>query len=418
MNNFTVAVFGTLDTKAEPFAYLAEVLKSLDIRPIMIDLGVYSGEEISADYRNADVAGEAGYTLKQIRAMDRSEAIAAMGTGAAKLIRRLCDNGVIQGAISLGGGQGSFLAGMVMRNLPIGLPKLILSTAATRAAAHFAGINDTMIMNSLADVAGRNPLLDMTIRKAAHALCGLLQTDRTLPADKSRKRVGITMWGVTTACVERIRERLEEKGADVYIFHANSIGGPTMESLVEDGFLDAVADVTLNELTSGRIAGEFQNETRLTSAPKHGIPLVVVPGGVDMVNIGVKYAGAPIDARFAGRALYEHNPVVVFARSTAEENRKFAADIAELLNQAVSPVWLLLPRGGTSDANKPGAPFWEPEVDRVLFDTLKQLCGPMVRIIETEYHINDTAFADQAADILIEQLYGGNGPQEAACHPQ
>lgn len=178
-----------------------------------------------------------------------------------------------------------------------------------------------------------------------------------------------------------------------------------MESLVKDGFLDAVADMTINELTSGRIAGEFMNETRLTTAPSKGIPLVVAPGGVDMVNVGIKYAGAPIDKRFEGRKIYEHNPVVVFARSSAEENRKFGEDLAELLNKASGTVHLLLPLKGTSATNAPGQVFWEPETDQVLFQTLKSLCNDHVVIEELDCNINDPAFADRAADILSKELF-------------
>lgn len=400
----TVAVFGTFDTKKEPFEYLIAELKTLGIGTITIDLGTRSGDQRFADYNPIDVAAAANTQLTEISSLEYTKALEIMGLGAAKLIRQLCDRGDIQGAISMGGGQGSFLAGIVMRDLPIGFPKVILSTAATRPSAHFIGINDTMIMNSLADIAGRNSLLDMTIRKAAHTMAGLLTTDRMLPSELGKKRVAITMWGVTSPCVEQIRANLEKSGYEVYIFHANSVGGPTMESLISNGFFSAVADITLNELTSGRIAGEYKNETRLKSAGIMGIPQVVAPGGVDMVNVGIKYPGAPIPEIFKGRKLYAHNPSVVFARSTPKENRKFAEDISELLNQSKGSVHLLLPLKGTSTVDSENGPFWEPETDKVLFESLKELCQPRVKIVEINCNINDPIFANAAAEILRNEL--------------
>lgn len=399
-----VVVFGTFDTKFEAISYLIEVLKQLHIESISVDLGTTFCKNIKADFSNEYVAANAGYSLESLSCLEYAKQLSVMGESASKIIADLVNRGEVQGAISLGGGQGSFLAGIVMRSLPIGLPKVILSTAATRGEKHFAGINDTMIMNSLSDIAGRNPLLDMTIRKAAYTIYGLLQADLSLPSNKTKKRVGITMWGVTTPCVERVRNQLEKQGLDVYVFHANSVGGTTLESLVKDGFLDAVADITLNELTSSRITGEFMNETRLTNAPQKGIPLVVAPGGVDMVNVGIKYAGAEIDNRFWGRKIYKHNPVVVFARSNPDENRQFAKTIADLLNHATKTVFLLLPLKGTSAVNKPEGIFWEPETDFVLYQELKRLCNEHIKIIEMDYNINDPEFADKIAEILLKQL--------------
>lgn len=402
----TVIIFGTFDSKGEEFEYLAKRLAALDTRALRVDLSMKADADVKGGVTAAEVARAAGVDdLAEMRStLNRDECLAAMAKGAAKLIKELVENGTADGVMSLGGGQGSIMAGMVMRELPVGLPKLIVSTMATVPFAQrsFNGVNDTFIINPLVDVAGLNPILRSVIDKAAAAMAGMVASGCSLEFTKDKKRVGITMWGVTTPCVDKVREKLEREGCEVYVFHANGMGGRTFEKLITQGFFDAVADLTVSEITQPlSCGGDMDNvKLRMTSAALAGVPQVVSVGGADMVNCPPN----DIPADRAERKRYYHTPVSLFVRSSPEENMRFAEVIADKLNAAKGRVTLLLPLGGTSSVNVKGGPLYEPETDRALFDELKKRVNDNVRVLEIDANINDERFAGEVAAQLIEYL--------------
>lgn len=405
-----VIVFGTFDTKEKPYRTLIEKLQELGVGTITIDLGTRKKPGYEVEYSAEAVASCAGYSLEEvIRAKSRSETLQIMAKGAANIIQILCKTKAADGAISMGGSQGAFLAGQIMRQLPIGFPKLILTTVATlpHAQSAFEGVNDTMIMNSLSDVAGSNMLLDCMIEKCAYAMYGMVQGKAMLPAVTNTKKVGITMWGVTTPCVERIRDRLEVHGIEVYIFHSNGLGGIIMENLAKEGFLDAVADMTITEFTTGKLTNLYGSDERIRLAGARGIPQIVSVGGVDMVNTRMEHVNDPLPERFRNRKVYEHSPTHVFVRSTKAENVLFGKELSDRVNASKGPVHVLLPLRGTSATNAPGAPFWEPETDAALFQTVTDCCEDHVHVEKIDANINDLVFADRVAELILQYLQKG-----------
>ncbi len=401
-----VIVFGTFDSKHEELWFLVECLRQNGLESLCVDVSMKGESTAPVDVSAARVAAAAGYPdLASMRKeKKRDENLLAMATGAARLIKEQVDSGLFSGAISIGGGQGSVIAGMVMRELPVGFPKVIVSTMATVGFAQrsFAGVNDTFIINPLVDVSGLNPILISVLQKAALSLVAMAFGDCSLSFPQGQKRVGITMWGVTTPCVDRVRALLEKQGCEVYVFHANYMGGRTFEKLCEQGFFHAVADLTLSEITQSISTGENADiiDLRLTSAGLKGIPQVVSTGGADMVNCPP--SNIPEDR--TDRKRYYHTPVSLFLRSSKEENEKFAEVIGDKLNAARGPVTLLLPLRGTSAVNIEGGAFHDPEIDAALFNGLKQRVRAPVTVKEIDCHINDPLFAEQVADALLSML--------------
>lgn len=407
-----VALAATLDTKSQEVLHLARLLEARGIVPVFVDLGIKGAPPFSPDVTAGQVAEAGGSSLEKIRAgMDRSDALDIMGRGAAKAVSKLCDEGKIQGAIGVGGGQGGMLAAMIMRALPIGFPKLILSTTALIAgvASQYEGVNDTLVMNSVVDVSGENPILSAMFLKAAGAIAGMLAEENPMVQLGDTPRVGISMWGVTTPCVNRAREILEREGCQAYVFHATGLGGRIMEDLVAQGYLNAVLDLTLPEVSVNVAGGEYPPiPYRLTRAGEKGIPQVVSVGGVDMVRFPPPF---DLPEKFRGRPYYMHNKDVMFVRSFPEENIEIAREIARKLNRAKGPVRVLLPLKGVSAVDREGEVLWNPEADEALFSTLKKELKPEIQVIQVDAHINDEIFAEKAAKELLSLL----GKEEPLC---
>ena len=403
------AVIGTFDTKGGEFLILIEKLRDLGMEAVTIDTGLGRNENIEADYFISDMLAREGHRMEEAQnAAKRSEYLEQIADRAAQVVMDLAERGVVSGAVSMGGGQGSFIAGMIMRALPIGFPKVLLSTIALveSSAKQFKYLNDTLVLNSLVDIAGKNSLLELTISEAAGAMAGMISGvasgSKAGNSGKQKPAVGISAWGVTTPCVSMVRSLLEEEGMEVFVFHANGDGGMVLENLVRQGALSAVADLTLPEI-SMPLAGAPVSEIpgRLENAGRLGIPLVVAPGGLDMV-LSSKEQLEP-GARFCGRKVYRHNPEVAFVRSNEKENKLFGKVIAEKLNNASGPVKVLFPLKGLSAIDREDEIFYDPQTDRVLFQTISTgIENPRVEIRELPEHINSKEFAKAVADAVKE----------------
>jgi uncharacterized protein (UPF0261 family) len=299
-----------------------------------------------------------------------------------------------------------------MRQLPVGVPKLMVSTMASGNTAPYVDVKDITMMYSVVDIAGLNPLSRRILANAAGAICGMVEEASTRAEEAPRPLLAATMFGVTTPCVTAVRERLERAGYDVLVFHATGSGGRAMEGLIADGYITGVVDITTTEWCDEVVGGILSaGPDRLGAAARAGIPQVVSVGALDMVNFG---AFDDVPERFRGRNLYRHNPTVTLMRTTPDECRTIGQRIAEQLNRATAPVVLMLPLGGVSAIDKEGQPFHDPEADRTLFASLREHAAAHVRIVEVDAHINDPAFAEALTTQMLELLK--KGAARAAAH--
>lgn len=303
----------------------------------------------------------------------------------------------------MGGGQGTYMAARIMRALPVGVPKVLVSTIATSAydQQQFEGINDTMVINPLVDVAGDNSILRMIMTRAAAAITGMCRYQTKEKID-NRPKIGITMWGVTTPCVTAVQEILENSGYEALVFHATGLGGRAMEDLARQGELAGVVDITLAELGNQITGGTFARcDYRCEMAGRMGIPQVIVPGGLDMI----KYVPPEnLPEKFKNRKRYMHNENLLFVRSDKEDNAAMGKAIARKLNVAKGSTTVVLPLKGISAVDREGEVFFDPEADRVLFDTLREELRPPVCLREYDLHINDREFAEHVAALMLRAL--------------
>lgn len=398
----TIAIAGTFDSKGAEFLYVKSVIESLGLHTFTIHSGAFE-PAFTPDVSNTEVAGAAGFDIHDIAAKkDRAEGTEALARGMEKLIPKLYAEGKFDGILSFGGTGGTSIVTAGMRALPIGVPKLMVSTVASGNTEPYVGTSDIIMFPSIVDVAGLNSFSTKIFTNAAHAMAGMVQFESKPPRDK-KPLIAATMFGVTTPCVTYAREYLEEQGYEVLVFHATGTGGKTMESLVEGGFIDGVLDLTTTEWCDELVGGVLAaGPHRLEAAGRCKVPQVVSTGALDMVNFG-PYDSVP--EAFKGRNLYKHNPSVTLMRTTVEENRKLGEIIAGKLNQAQGQTVLMLPLKGVSMLDVTGEPFEGAEEDSVLFETLRQQINPdVVQLIEMDTDINDQAFALAAAKRLIELI--------------
>jgi uncharacterized protein (UPF0261 family) len=431
-----VLLIGTFDTKGDEYAYVREHVLSHGCDVLTMDLGVF-GDATSigfpVDVAADEVARAGGTALHDVRTRrDRGTAVDVMTKGARALVARLHSAGRFDGVLGLGGGGGTTMITAAMRELPVGVPKVMVSTMASGNTAPYVDVKDLTMMYSVVDIAGLNPISRRILDNAAGAICGMLrhpepltshpersegsagvrgklregsgvvelQTPRFARGDKGA--IAATMFGVTTPCVTAARKRLEAEGYDVVVFHATGAGGRAMEGLIDDGYFVGVLDVTTTEWCDEVVGGVLSaGPERLGAAARKGIPQVVSVGALDMVNFG------PIDTvpeRFRKRNLYRHNETVTLMRTTTDECREIGSRIGGKLMSATGPVTLMLPTRGVSMLDESGKPFYNAEADRALFDSLRRHSGSRVRIVEMDAHINDEAFARSMADELITML--------------
>ena len=401
----TIAVAGTFDTKGKEFLYVKELIEELGLKTYMINTGVFDSE-IEVDVSNKEIAKEAGYDIEDIVSRrDRAMATEALSKGMEMLIPRLYAEGKFDGIISFGGSGGTSLVTPAMRALPIGVPKMMVSTMASGNVSQYVGTSDIIMMPSIVDVAGLNKISKTIFKNAVLAIAGMVgMADKIKKVEEDEKPlIAATMFGVTTPCVDFAKEYLEERGYEVLVFHATGTGGKTMESLIDAGFFKGVLDITTTEWCDEIVGGVLgAGSNRLEAAGRNHVPQVVSVGALDMVNFG------PIDTvpeKFKNRNLYKHNPTVTLMRTTVEENIKFGQKIAEKLNASFGKTVLILPLKGVSMIDVQGQPFYGIKEDEALFDTLKNnIDTDKVNIVEMDNNINEKAFAQRAAEELIKML--------------
>jgi len=394
----TVLLIGTLDTKGEEYAFVRDVIQARGVNTLVMDIGIVGPSAFMADITPDEVATRGGSSLTALRERhDRGEAVNVMLAGARALTREAHDAGRFDGVLGLGGGGGTAIITAAMRELPVGVPKVMVSTMASGNTAPYVDVKDITMMYSVVDIAGLNPLSRRILSNAAGAIVGMVSQE-VAPSD-DRPLIAATMFGVTTPCVTAARERLEAAGYNVLVFHATGSGGRAMEGLIDDGWFAGVLDVTTTEWADEVVGGVLTaGPDRLGAAARKGVPQVVSVGALDMVNFG---APDTIPAKFSDRRLYRHNPSVTLMRTTPEECREIGARIATQLNRATGPTVVMLPMRGVSMIDREGQPFHNPEADAALFDALRSGLRPDIRVHELDAHVNDPEFAHAMADELL-----------------
>lgn len=401
-----VLLIATLDTKGRELEFVSQRLAAQGVPSLVLDAGVLEDPPFAPSIDARAVADAGGVRLAALRTQaDRGAAIGVMARGAAAITAQLFEEGRIHGVLGIGGSSGTTVATAAMRALPVGVPKLMVSTLASGQVAPYVDVSDVLMLPSIVDIAGLNRISRRILANAAAAMTGML-TQAPLDVADDAPLLAATMFGVTTPCVQRVRERMEAAGYEMLVFHATGTGGRAMEALIAAGFIAGVADVTTTEWADELVGGVLSaGPSRLDAAARAGIPQVVSVGATDMVNFGPR---ATVPERFAGRRLHEHNPSVTLMRTTPEECARLGAVIASKLNEATGPVTVLLPLRGVSALDADGQPFHDPDADAALFDALRTHLAPHVTVQALALHINDTHFADAIADTLLASLASGS----------
>ncbi len=396
----TVAVLGTLDSKGEEHAFVAALIAKQGHRPLLIDVGTGAPPSVKPDVTREEVAAAAGIDLAALIARkDRGECVVAMTKAAPVMLAKLAAEGRIQGIISLGGGGGTAIATAAMRALPLGFPKLMVSTLAAGNVAPYLGTKDITMMPSIADVAGLNRLSKVIFTRAAGAICGMVGAEPETATN--RPLVVASQFGNTTACVTEAKKVLEAAGFEVLVFAATGTGGRIMESVIESGMAAGVLDVTTTEWADELVGGVLNaGPERMDAAAKAKVPTVIAPGCLDMVNFGEM---ASVPAKFKGRNFYVHNPQVTLMRTTKDECAELGRIIAEKAEACTAGATVLIPRKAISVISAPGKPFHDAAADEALFGALRAGCK-RTPIKEFDLEINDPAFARACAEELVRLM--------------
>ncbi|WP_344319702.1 Tm-1-like ATP-binding domain-containing protein [Nocardia ninae] len=405
-------LLGTFDTKGEEYAYVRDLIAERGKEVVLVDAGVLGTSALVADVDSSAVAAAAGADLAVLRRRrDRGVALEVMAAGATTVAEQLYAQGRLSGVLALGGSGGSSIAATVMQALPVGLPKLLVSTMAGGDVSPYVGSTDMTLMYSVVDVAGINSISRQVLGNAAAAIAGMADayaTRRSNPAGAQDKPlVAATMFGVTTPAVDTARRRLVELGYEVLVFHATGSGGRTMENLAAHGHFAGVLDLTTTEIADEVVGGVLSaGPDRLTAAAKAGIPQVVSLGALDMVNFGPKDT---VPERFRERNLLVHNETVTLLRTSAVEAARIGAVLGRKLAAATGPTALFVPRGGLSAVDVDGGPFWDPAADAACIDSvLDAVAGTRVEVIDSDQDINGSAFATAAAEHLHQLIRSFN----------
>ncbi|NWK55293.1 Tm-1-like ATP-binding domain-containing protein [Verrucomicrobiaceae bacterium N1E253] len=395
----TIAVIGTLDSKGKEHTFLAEEIHTRGHKVLLIDLGTGGTPQITPDISRYEIAEAAGLDLQAlIDQQDRGACMVAMSKAAPVLVSKLVSEGKIDGIISLGGGGGTALATAAMRALPIGFPKLMVSTLASGNTAHYVGTKDIVMMPSIVDVAGLNRISKMMFSRAAGAICGMVETKQN--NDSEKPLIVASMFGNTTECINHAKPILEEAGYEVLVFAATGTGGRTMESLIESGMVSGVLDLTTTEWADEVVGATLSaGPERMDAMSKAQVPAVIAPGCVDMANFGERDS---VPGQYADRQFYIHNPQVTLMRTSAEENAKIGRILAQKANANPAPTQILIPRKALSVINAEGKDFHDPDADKALFSAISEHAKVPVTFMDEE--INSPAFAEAAAQTLLKLI--------------
>jgi uncharacterized protein (UPF0261 family) len=397
-----VVIVGALDTKSEDFRFVRDLIRARGLETIVVDFGVLEDPPWRPDISADQVARAAGSSIAGLRASrDKTKAMQVMAAGLAGIVKGLYDAGRLGGILSMAGSGGTSIATTAMRELPVGVPKVMVSTVGGGDIAAYVGAKDIAMMPSVVDVAGINSISRRIYANAAGAIAGMVSQE-VPPAAEVRQLITASMFGNTTSCVNRAREALEAKGYEVLVFHATGTGGKTMESLIASGFITANLDITTTELADHVCGGALSaGPDRMMAAARAGIPTLLVPGCVDMCNF---WALDTVPEKYRGRNLYQWNPNVTLMRTDVEENVLMGRMIARAANESSGPVSILLPLKGVSQLDSPGGQFWDPEADGACYEAIKSNLKPGIPLREMDANINDPEFADRAVDLLLGMM--------------
>ncbi len=394
-------IIATLDTKGREAAYVQDCVRQRGIEPILMDVGTLGKPLTPPDITCEEVVRAAGYELNDLRARnDRSVAIRAVQEGGAILAKRLYEGGRLQGLFGLGGGTGTAIVTSIMRSLPFGLPKLVLSTVVSRDVREYVGTKDIVMFHSVADILGLNEFMRLILGQAAYAIQGMMERGSVI--QKGKPMVAVTAYGINSFCALHAEPLLEERGYEMIAFHANGCGGMAMEELLAQGLIEGVLDFTTHEIADEMFGGYCKGigPNRLETAGKMGIPQVVVPGGLDNAVFSPFY---PMPDRLKGRKIHPHD-IRFCVRLGPEEMVEFARIIGEKLKKANGPTHVLIPKKGWSEADKPGSDLFEPETNQVFVEELRRIVGSNIPIEEVDAHISDPVFAKSAVELLDRMI--------------
>ncbi len=397
----TIALLGALDTKGTEYRFLRTCIEARGHHTLLIDVGVLGEPTLEPDVSREEVARAAGADASELKSRaDRGEAVAAMTRGAAAILPRLYAEGRFDAVIALGGSGGTSVACAAMRALPLGVPKVMVSTVAGGDVSGYVGVQDIVMIPAIVDVSGINRISREVFARAAGAICGMVEAQ--VPPGQDRPLIAASMFGNTTQAVEAARAILERRGYEVLVFHCTGNGGRTMENLIDAGLIAGVLDITTTEWADELVGGVLgAGPARLEAAARRGVPAVVAPGCLDMVNF---WAPETVPPRFNGRRFYPHNPNVTLMRTDVAENRRLGEIIAGKLSASRGPIHVVFPTKGLSVIGAPGGPFDWPEADRALLDALRSGLRPGIPLTVLDCNVNDPRFAQFCAETLLQML--------------
>lgn len=401
----TICIIGAFDTKGEDHGFLRDEILKRGHQTLTINIGVLGSTDLfPVDYQAEDVAKVGGFNLAQVQSnKDKAAAMKAFDEAVPKLVLQLFREGKLDGIIGMGGSGGSAIIASAMRALPIGLPKVLVSTVASGDVSFYVRGKDIAMIPSIVDVAGLNRISRLVYARAAGAICGMVETEIPVSA-QDRPIITASMFGNTTECVNLCAKTLNERGFEVLIFHATGAGGRAMETLIADGLVEAVLDITTTEWADELCGGVFSaGPDRLDAPGLRALPHLIVPGCVDMANFGTP-ASVPAIYRESKRLFYEWNPSVTLMRTNAEENRQMGEIFARKANAAQGPVAFLIPLRGVSMLDGDGQPFCDRAADQAMFEAIRQNLRPGIPFVEVDLNINDPEFAAKAVEWIIQLI--------------
>ena len=401
--NPSIVIVGTLDTKGDEVGYLKELIRAENCSTIVMDVGTLNPPTITPDISRERIAAAGGNTLERLAEQNsRRLSVETMIHGAAAIVRELQKDKQLSGIISVGGGTGTHIGAGVMRALPLGIPKLMVSTVASRDMSDLIGTKDITVMHSVVDILGLNPISKKILANAAAAIVGMARQTGKISSEKPI--IGLTSFGFITEGAMRVKSMLEGLGYEVAPFHANGTGGMAMEDLIDQGLIDGVLDLALHEFADALYGGYCGGigPGRLESAGSKGIPQVVVPGGLDCVVLEFDSIET-MPEHMKGRSVFWYD-FRSGVRTSREDVIRLAQTISEKLNRSKGPVRFVVPRRGWSEADSEQCPLFDPETNEAFLSELKNLMDARIPIVEVEAHINSEEFSGVAVEQLDELM--------------
>jgi len=394
-------IIATLDTKGREAAYVKDCVQKLGIHPMLMDVGTLGKPLTPPDMTREEVVTAAGYRWGNlVKEKSRSLAFKAVQEGGAILARGLFEKGKLHGVFGMGGGTGTAIVTHIMRSLPFGLPKVVLSTVASRDIKEYIGTKDIVMFHSVADILGFNEFMRLMLGQVAYAVCGMMEKGSEI--NKEKPMVAVTAYGINSVCAMNAEPLLQERGYEMIAFHANGCGGMAMEEFIAQGLVTGVLDFTTHEIADEMFGGYCKGigPMRLETAGRFGVPLVVVPGGLDNAVFSPFY---PMPDQLKGRKIHSHD-IRFCVRMESEEMKQFAQIIGEKLNRSKGPTYVLIPKRGWSEADKAGMELYDPKVDQIFVEELRKILTSKVPIEEIDLHISEPAFALRAVEVLNNMI--------------